>query len=613
MKKVVLVALNSSYSHTNLALRYIREKFTAQKHSNLKIVFIERTINEQWLNLLDILLSEKADVYAFSCYIWNRLLVESLSKNIKKILPHTAILWGGPDVSSQVSTMLEKNPFVDALIRAEGDSATVEWILDYLGYTKPDFKFCEKQLIGETEEINWSFPYTNQELEALSERILYYEGSRGCAYNCTYCLSANSFRVRHKPIKEVFSELTNIMEHNPRQLKFIDRTFNSDKERAYKIWEFLINKSTELKTRTNFHFEIAAELLTDDQLALLSTAKPGLFQFEIGAQTTNPDVLKIINRPYREENYKKIVKTLRKMENIHIHLDLIAGLPGETLNSQINSANELLKLDPNMLQIGFLKVLPDTQIKNDCDSRQMIYQDFPPYEILASDAMSASELMYWRKIEEKVNVFYNSGHYFYSINFLLGLLNQPFTVFFELHEYLDPILEQGKLSRNKRIDLYYQFGIEFLEKLKNENLLLTKDGQIWISHLNKSKLVFRDLLKLDYFFQGLKGFPSWLESLHQNDESHFKELYEIANEKFQKERHKGRVRFEFFVFSLKHLPGIEFKTNNQCFSGAGEVTPRAERVLLYLKDQVLKQRDSEYVCALKLGHGPVQIVREYRF
>lgn len=613
MKKVVLVALNSSYSHTNLALRYIRNKLVKANHSDLEIVFIERTINEQWLVLLDILLEEDADIYAFSCYIWNRILVESLSKKLKELLPETVILWGGPDVSSQAEVMLKKNSHIDGLIKVEGDSAAVEWIEDYLDYSSENFEFSKNQLVGESEELNWHFPYTDQELKDLSERILYYEGSRGCAYNCTYCLSANTFRVRHKALDEVYSELNHIMKFDPRQLKFIDRTFNSDPERAYSIWQFLIEKSAQLKTRTNFHFEIAAELMTAKQIELLSSAKAGLFQFEIGAQTTNPAVLEIIRRPYRADHYKDIVRQVRSMENIHIHLDLIAGLPGETLKSQIHSANELLKLYPNMLQMGFLKVLPDTQIKFDCDQRGMIYQDHPPYEILESDAMTAAELMYWRKIENIVNLFYNSGHYFYSISFLLGLLENPFTVFTKLYEYFKPEIEKGKISRNARIDLFYQFAIEFLENLQLKNISLSKDGKIWVTHLKQAKDVFRDLLSVDYFSQGLRGFPDWLKSLHQSEAQHSKELFQKANKKFQAEDHKLRARFELFNFSLKELPGIEFAEVNQHFSGAGEVQPTGNRILSYLKKQVLDQDACQYVCALKLGQGPFQIISEYSF
>ena len=243
----------------------------------------------------------------------------------------------------------------------------------YLGYEK----FAVERLNGASEELNWKFPYTASEMQHLNERILYYEGSRGCAYNCTYCLSSNTYRVRHKPLSEVFAELKWIMQFNPRQLKFIDRTFNSDRQRAFDIWKFLIQQTDQLKTRTNFHFEIAAELMTEEQLTLLSELKPGLFQFEIGAQTTNPEVLRTICRPYQAAHYNDIVRQLRNMENIHLHLDLIAGLPGETLESQIKSANDLLLLHPNILQMGFLKVLPDTRMRIDCDQREMVYQTLP--------------------------------------------------------------------------------------------------------------------------------------------------------------------------------------------------------------------------------------------
>lgn len=598
MAKVALIALNSSYSHTNLALRYIREKLAVLAISDLEIVFLEKTINDQWFNLFDELIEIAPDIYAFSCYIWNRSLVESLSFHLKRIRPEAAIIWGGPDVSSQARSMLINHPWLDGLIQTEGDSATVEWILRHLGYEK----FAVERLTGASEELNWKFPYTASEMQQLNERILYYEGSRGCAYNCTYCLSSNTYRVRHKPLSEVFTELKWIMQFNPRQLKFIDRTFNSDPQRAYEIWQFLMRQTEKLKTRTNFHFEIAAELITEEQLTLLSELKPGLFQFEIGAQTTNPEVLRTIRRPYRAEHYSNIVKRLRSMENIHLHLDLIAGLPGESLESQIKSANDLLRLHPNMLQMGFLKVLPDTRMKIDCDQRAMIYQSSPPYEILQSDRMSAEDLMYLRKVEQVLNLYYNSGHYFYSINYLMHLAEQPFTVILDLYDWLRPELEQGSIARSRQIELFYQFGINYLA-----------DNSV-VQELSNHQILFGDLLKLDYFLQGLKGYPDWLTSQQHSDQEILDAATERAKVLYREAGYQTRARFEHFHFSLTKLPGF-CSDHNQQFSGAGEVHPGPDRVIAYLKEQN-KEKDSKlsssYICALQLGQGPVQVIAEYQ-
>ncbi|NLJ69924.1 MAG: DUF4080 domain-containing protein [Clostridiaceae bacterium] len=597
MSKVALIALNSSYSHTNLALRYIREKLVDLMIADLEIVFFEKTINDQWFNLFDELLKMQADIYAFSCYIWNRSLVESLSFHLKQIRPEAAIIWGGPDVSSQARSMLADHPWLDGLIQTEGDSATVEWILRYLSYEK----FATERLIGTSEEISWKFPYTASEMQQLNERILYYEGSRGCAYNCTYCLSSNTYKVRHKPLSEVFSELEWIMQFNPRQLKFIDRTFNSDPQRAYAIWQFLMRQTDQLKTRTNFHFEIAAELITEEQLTLLSKLKPGLFQFEIGAQTTNPEVLQIIRRPYRAEHYNNIVRQLRSMENIHLHLDLIAGLPGESLESQIKSANDLLLLHPNMLQMGFLKVLPDTRMKIDCDQRGMIYQTQPPYEILQSDQMSADDLMYLRNVENILNIYYNSGHYFYSINYLMLLTEQPFTVIMELYDWLKPELERGALARPTQIELFYRFGMDFLRNISS------------FEALTHHQILFADLLKLDYFLQGLKGYPDWFTDKQQIDQTILKAATEKATVLYREAGHKNRARFESFHFSIKKLPGFCLNQNLE-FSGVGAVQPSPIRVMDYLTEQIEQEGklSSLYVCALRLGQGPVKVIEEYQ-
>ena len=598
MAKVALIALNSSYSHTNLALRYIREKLADLAISDLEIVFMEKTINDHWFKLFDQLVEIKANIYAFSCYIWNRSLVESLSFHLKQIRPEAAIIWGGPDVSSQAELMLASHPWLDGLIQAEGDSATVEWILRYLGYEK----FAVERLTGTSEELNWKFPYTASEMRQLNERILYYEGSRGCAYNCTYCLSSNTYRVRHKPLNEVFSELKWIMQYNPRQLKFIDRTFNSDQRRSYAIWHFIMQQTESINTRTNFHFEIAAELITEEHLTLLSELRPGLFQFEIGAQTTNPEVLRTIRRPYRAEHFNHVVSRLRSMENIHIHLDLIAGLPGESLESQIKSANDLLNLHPNMLQMGFLKVLPDTKMKIDCDQRSMIYQMLPPYEILQSDRMSAEELMYLRKIEQVLNLYYNSGNYFYSINYLMHLSEQPFTVILDLYDWLRPEMEQGALARSSQVELFYRFGMKFIAEKSS------------VQELTNDKILFADLLKLDYFAQGMKGYPDWLYDLRYTDQTIIEEVMEKAKVLYREAGHRTRARFEHFHFSLKELPGFCSDRSKQ-FSGAGEVQPSPTRVIAYIKEQSRKfdsELSSSYICALLLGQGPVQVIEEYQ-
>lgn len=607
MSKIVLVALNSSFSHTNLALRYVREKLADLTFLDSEIILFERTINDQWLNLFDQLLSFDADIYAFSCYIWNRTLVESLSKHLKQIKPDAAIIWGGPDVSSQAELMLKKHPWLDGLIQSEGDSASIDWIIRYLGYDN----FVPERRIGESEELNWQFPYTESEMKEYNNRILYYEGSRGCAYNCSYCLSSNTFKVRHKPLKEVLSELDWILQFNPRQLKFIDRTFNSDPLRAFQIWHFLIERSNQLKTRTNFHFEIAAELLNQKQIDLLKTAKAGLFQFEIGAQTTNSEVLKIIGRPYQPEFYNNAVKQLRSMENIHLHLDLIAGLPGESLESQINSANELLQLYPNMLQMGFLKVLPNTKMKFDCDQREMIYQDFPPYEILESDHMTANELMYYRKLEKIVETFYNSGHYFYSLNFLLGFSKKPFSIFISLNDFLEAELKQGALSVNRQVELFHQFGLVFIDS-QIDDLSIKTEMKFWLEDVSYTKTIFTDLLKLDYFLQGKRGFPNWFSSLQQDSDSYKKTAYRKSLELYRQTTYQDRVRFENFRFSLKSLPGLDSKSD--LFAGAGEVQPMPDRVLENLIEQAKNLKLTEnkfYVCALRLGHGPMKVITEY--
>lgn len=606
MNKIVLVALNSSYSHTNPALRYIRQKLTAD--SRLEVVFLEKTINEPWLELFQSLITEKADIYAFSCYIWNRILVEQLSLNLKRIYPTCKILWGGPDASSQAALLLQRNPYLDQIVLMEGDSATVDWIHNY--FFDPRANLNECKIIPETEEINWQFPYTDQELRDLNERILYYESSRGCVFNCTYCLSANTFQTRFKPLEEVFAELEHIMQFNPRQLKFIDRTFNSDQARAYAIWKFLIEKTKELKTRTNFHFEITVELMTDQQIELLRQAPVGLFQFEIGAQTTNPEILKIIRRPYHPAAFKKKVKQLRQAENIHIHLDLIAGLPGETLASQIQSANELLDLNPEMLQMGFLKVLPNVPIRKECDARRMIYQNFPPYEVLASDAMSADDLMFWRAIEKIVDTYYNSGQYFYFIQYLLALIKKPIQLFIILQKYIKERYGDNKISQQNRFQVLADFSKTFSRLLldpEQTEIELTDLGFYYRQKIDLFHKILIDLLKVEYFRQGLKGFPDWFKSLQGQNDLQAREIIHDMQMALLGKNIQQRLRYEKFSFSLADLPG--FQEDGVHFSGAGNVQPDRDRLIHYLSQIDEK---TEYICGLQIGHGKISLLTEQK-
>ncbi len=607
MNKIVLVALNSSYSHTNLALRYIRQKLII--NPKLEVVLLEKTINEPWLSIFQELIAEKADVYAFSCYIWNRVLVEQLAVNLKHIDPQCKILWGGPDASSQAEFLLKRNPYLNKIVLMEGDSAIVEWVEN--NFFAPEKNCDQSKVIPETEEIHWQFPYTNQELRDLNEHILYYESSRGCAFKCSYCLSANTFQTRFKPLAEVFAELEHIMQFNPRQLKFIDRTFNSNQARASAIWRFLIEKTIAMQTRTNFHFEIAAELISDEQIELLSKAPPGLFQFEIGAQTTNPEVLRIIRRPYHAAVFKEKIRKLRKAENIHIHLDLIAGLPGETLDSQIQSADELLDLDPEMLQMGFLKVLPNVPIRQECDARRMIYQNFPPYEILASDAMSAEDLMFWRDIEKIVDTYYNSGQYFYLIQYLLALIKKPMQLFIILQKYIAAQYGKNKISQQNRFLVLAEFSKFFRRILvdpKHDGVELTELGAFYSRKIDLFYKISIDLLKAEYFRQGLKAFPIWFENLQQVKDQKIQETISYMQETLLAQGVRQRVRYEKFSFSLADLPGFQ-KERNIHFVGAGNIQPSRERLVQYLAQIDEK---AEYICGLQISPGKTSLLIEQK-
>jgi radical SAM superfamily enzyme YgiQ (UPF0313 family) len=441
MKKIVLASLSAKFIHSSLALRYLT-KFNdnAKKHN---LTTMEFTINQRLDFIADELFRAKPDVILFSCYIWNVDMLKSLCPLLKKIMPNCIIGFGGPEVSYEAETFLRENEAVDLIMRGEGELVFSQY-LDYLDFGTPsslhDIKsmtFRDGDRIVSTmqqEPLDLSllpFPY-EEDFHDVENQIIYYESSRGCPYSCGYCLSSIEKGVRFVPLEKVYTALQKFLDHKVRQVKFIDRTFNCKKSHAMGIWRYLAEHDNGV---TNFHFEITADLLDQETIAFLHTVRKGLFQFEIGVQSTNPKTIEAINRNVNFEKLSGIVQQIKAGGNIHQHLDLIAGLPHEDYASFARSFNDVYALKPEQLQLGFLKVLKGSMIYNRQHDFSIVYQDTAPYEVLTTHMLPYEDTLKLKAVEEMVETYYNSGKFLNTLEYLVPLYDTPFAFFEQLSQY----------------------------------------------------------------------------------------------------------------------------------------------------------------------------------
>ena len=432
---VVLCSLNARYVHTSLAIRQLAAYVRSQWPQAPRTELLEWTINDQELPIVQRLFSRKAAVYGFSCYIWNITLVRRICRDLKKLLPDALIVWGGPEAGCAAAKWLTSESSVDMIIRGEGEKAWLALLqaLDTTG-RQPDLSgvpslswrqagsglLCENPDGPLLEAADWPFPYSAGDLAGMRDRIVYYETSRGCPFQCSYCLSALDRTVRHRPLEQVFHEIDQLMAAGLQQVKLVDRTFNCLTDRAMKIWQYIIDHADQAG-RTNFHFEVAGDLLDDQTTDILNEAPTGLIQLEIGVQTIHPDVLAAIGRTSRLERLARQVERLRRGGRVHLHLDLIAGLPGEDLARFGASFDWVWRLRPQQLQLGFLKVLAGSPMAEQARDRGFLWQDEPPYEILKSDCMEFNDLIRLKGMAWILDIYQNSGFCEHS----LGLAGRP--------------------------------------------------------------------------------------------------------------------------------------------------------------------------------------------
>ena len=451
--KTVLTAFNARYSHSSLAIRYI-----AKYNEDKDIEIAEFTINESIYNSYSALLKKSADIYCFSVYIWNLEITVKVAEMLKKVLPDSIIVFGGPECSYCPDRIFEKYPFVDYVIMGEGEETTGR-LIEALesgefthteGIASKSFNGGFAKPMGLEKII---FPYSDESLKKLKNRIVYFETSRGCPFSCSYCLSSTERGIRYFPMEYVKKGFDIFFRNRVPLVKLIDRTFNADPNRAAEIIEYIIENSV----CTKVHFEIDPGILTKELTELLISAPKDLFQLEMGIQSANKKTLKSVNRKENLEKVAENVRRLRKADNMHIHLDLIAGLPFEGYSSFACSFNFVYSLNPQMLQLGFLKVLHGTPIEKESS---IVHADFPPYEVIKTDWITADEICKLKLIDKAVDEINNSGAFKRTIEKIT--IENPFAEFEKISQIFDTEISLS------RFDIYDKLYEIYGDEIKTE-------------------------------------------------------------------------------------------------------------------------------------------------
>lgn len=445
-KHILLAAINAKYIHSNLAVYSL--KAYAKKYQD-QIGLAEYTINQNLDDILKGIYRDHPEVLCISCYIWNISDVKNLIREVHKVLPDTAIWLGGPEVSYDARKVLEEHPEVTGVMKGEGEVTFLELAGFYLegiselakieGITYRDGDQIQENPWRGITDLS-TIPFVYKDLEKFENRIIYYESSRGCPFSCSYCLSSIDKKLRFRDLELVKEELQFFLDHNVPQVKFVDRTFNCKHDHAMAIWKYLIAHDNGI---TNFHFEVAADLLNEEEIALIRTMRPGMIQLEIGVQSTNPDTIREIHRKMDFAQVSEVVTRVQEGHNVHQHLDLIAGLPYEDYDSFGKSFCDVYQLRPQQLQLGFLKVLKGSYMYEHASEYGLIYRTKPPYEVLASKWVSYDEMLEIRLVEEMLELHYNSGQFLTYLAVLEQRYASAFQMFLDMghfyrsHGYLD--------------------------------------------------------------------------------------------------------------------------------------------------------------------------------
>ncbi len=500
---ILLVAINAKYIHSNLAV-YSLKAYAGEYREHIQLM--EYTINHRIDYILQEIYKQQPDVLCFSCYIWNFRYVQELAAEFHKLAPQVPIWVGGPEVSYEAKAFLADAPMIQGVMVGEGEATFCELCRFYVKRNSKDEPGGLTEIAGlvfrdEKGEIVQTavrallsmdeLPFCYEHLEDFTNRIIYYETSRGCPFSCSYCLSSIEKGIRLRSLELVEKELQFFLDHQVPQVKFVDRTFNCNHRHAFHIWRYLKEHDNGV---TNFHFEISADLLTEEELALIRTMRPGLIQLEIGVQSTHEATIREIQRTMDLSRVKQVVARVRAMGNVHQHLDLIAGLPKEDFITFQESFRQVYALKPQQLQLGFLKVLKGSYLYEHRQKYAIIYRENPPYEVMRTRWLSYEELLKIKLVEEMLEVYYNSGQFALTVKVLELTEDNPFHLFLRLGEFYE---KRGLLAMSH-------------SRIRRCEILLDYIGENDPLH----REVYEETLTFDlYYRECMKSRPSWAPPL----------------------------------------------------------------------------------------------------
>ena len=545
--KFLLTAINAKFIHSNPAIYSLRAGVGEKLQPYVELA--EFTINESLESILEGIWKRQPKVIGFSCYIWNWKLIREILTELPKILPDTEIWLGGPEVTYDGPGLLREFPQVTGIMVGEGEVTFREVLEQYVREADRTGTVAEKSVAERFGQIPGlclasgytapreltdltTLPFLYEDMEPFTNRIIYYETSRGCPYRCSYCLSSIDKKVRLRDIDVVKRELQFFLDQNVKQVKFIDRTFNCDHKHAMEIWEYIYKHDNGV---TNFHFEISADILREEEIVLLNRFRPGLAQLEIGVQSTNPETIRAIHRVMDVDKLEKIVAAIHRGQNIHQHLDLIVGLPYEDYQSFGKSFNDVYRMKPDQLQLGFLKVLHGSMMEVEAAKYEIEYSKRPPYEVLKTKWVSFDDVLKLKEVEAVVEIYYNSLQFVNTMEALDKYFETPFEMFEKLGEFYKQNSENGvKHSRVNR----YNLLLEFIEKTLN---------------LQSEELErFRELLTFDFYLrENAKSRPTFAK----NQEQYKKQIRSIYRDEALLE--KMDFYKEFNSKQFEHMTHIE--------------------------------------------------------
>ena len=565
---ILLVGINAKYIHSNPAIYSLAAyagKFMDKNGISLRnhINIAEYTINQQIEDIEADIYKKMPDVLAISCYIWNFSMVQELIADIHQVRPDLPIWLGGPEVSFHPEQLMQKFPFLAGIMIGEGEQTFVELVQRYVDIENGDGASDDNSGIAHFTDIAGLYlpsgytaergclaldniPFLYSELSDFENRIIYYESSRGCPFRCKYCLSSIDKQLRFRSLDLVKKELQFFLDNKVPQVKFIDRTFNAKHEHALAVWTYIKENDNGV---TNFHFEISADLLTDGEIALLGSMRKGLVQLEIGVQSTNTDTIKAINRSMDLCKLKSAVEKVNAAGNIHQHLDLIAGLPYEDYMSFHDSFNDVYAMRPEQLQLGFLKMLKGSAMEEQAAEYGIGYRKTPPYEVLYTKWLSYDDIIRLKRVEEMVELFYNSGQFVHTIRFLEVLFDDAFKLYETLGDYYEA---NGYLTASSKRITHYEHLLDFINgymlKMKTDMQTVEELTEICRQYLLFDCYLRENMKTAPPFAKDASAYRDYLRNFYQKEEEERQYLPEYTQ--YDSKQMAKMTHVEFFTYPV---------------------------------------------------------------